>query len=168
MLQYTHNHVNSVIKSNTYKQITYDSRTYTITYTCTIYECTTCYYNTDNADIIINGNKIKQVKFTKFLGIYIDEHLSWKIHINNLSQKMARNVRMLNKLKYFLPLYTMKTLCYSLILPHLHLSCCGQIHTQFIKKNKDITEESNKDNYEITIYITYRPIIFKIKTVKVK
>ena len=31
-------------------------------------------YNTDNAEIIINGNKIKQVKFTKFLGIYIDEH----------------------------------------------------------------------------------------------
>ena len=33
-------------------------------------------YNTDNAEIIINGNKIKQVKFTKFLGIHIDEHLS--------------------------------------------------------------------------------------------
>ena len=30
------------------------------------------------------------------------------------------------------------------------------------------TEESNNDNYEITIYITYRPFIFKIKTVKVK
>ena len=41
------------------------------------------------------------------------------------------------------------------------------IHNSF-KKNKDITEESNKDNYEITIYITYRSIIFKIKTVKVK
>ena len=76
-------------------------------------------YNTDNAEIIINGNKIKQVKFTKFLGIYIDEHLSWKIHINNLAKQIARNVGMLNKLKNVLPLYTMKTLYYSLILPHL-------------------------------------------------
>ena len=31
-------------------------------------------YNTDNAEIIMNGNKIKQVKFTKCLGIHIDEH----------------------------------------------------------------------------------------------
>ena len=34
-------------------------------------------YNTDNVKININGNEIKQVNFTKFLGIYIDEHLSW-------------------------------------------------------------------------------------------
>ena len=54
-------------------------------------------YNTDNAEIIINGNKIKQVKFTTFLGIHIDEHLSWTIHINNLSQTIARNVGMLNQ-----------------------------------------------------------------------
>ena len=60
-------------------------------------------YNTDNAEIIMNGNKIKQLKFTKFLGIHIDEHLSWTIHINNLSKQIARNVGMLNKFKYVLP-----------------------------------------------------------------
>ena len=37
-------------------------------------------YNTDNLKININGNEIKQVNFTKFLGIYIDEHLSWAQH----------------------------------------------------------------------------------------
>ena len=47
----------------------------------------------------MNGNKIKQVKFTKCLGIHIDEHLSWTIHINNFSKILARNVGMLNKLK---------------------------------------------------------------------
>ena len=55
-----------------------------------------------------------------FLGIHIDEHLSWTIHINNLSIQIAQNVGMLNKLKYFLQLYTMKTLYYSLILSHRH------------------------------------------------
>ena len=45
-------------------------------------------YNTDNADIIINGNKIKQIKLKKIIGIHIDEHLSWAIHINNLSNKL--------------------------------------------------------------------------------
>ena len=41
-------------------------------------------YNTDNVKININGSEIKQVNFTKFLGIYIDEHLSWAQHIEFL------------------------------------------------------------------------------------
>ena len=45
-------------------------------------------YNTDNLKININGNEIKQVNFTKFLGIYIDEHLSWAQHIDYLSKKL--------------------------------------------------------------------------------
>ena len=44
--------------------------------------------NTDNVKININGNEIKQVNFTKFLGIYIDEHLSWAQHIDYLSNKL--------------------------------------------------------------------------------
>ena len=41
-------------------------------------------YNTDNVKININGNEIKQLNFTTFLGIYIDEHLSWAQHIDYL------------------------------------------------------------------------------------
>ena len=62
-------------------------------------------YNIREADININGSKIKHVKCTKLLGITIDEHLDWKIHVDNLSNKIARNVGMLNKLKHFLPDY---------------------------------------------------------------
>ena len=76
-------------------------------------------YNTDNVKININWNEIKQVNFTKFLGIYINEHLSWAQHIDYLSKKIARNVGILSKLKHFLPMYIMNTLYYSLILSHL-------------------------------------------------
>ena len=76
-------------------------------------------YNIREADININVSKIKHVKCTKFLEIPIDEHLDWKIHVDNLSNKIARNVGMLNKLKHFLPDYIMKTLYSSLIESHL-------------------------------------------------
>ena len=59
------------------------------------------------------------MKCTQFLGITIDEHLDWKVHIDNLSNKIARNVGGLNKLKHFLPVYIMKTLYSSLIASHL-------------------------------------------------
>ena len=44
---------------------------------------------------------------------------TWKVHIDNLSNKIARNVGVLNKLKHFLPVYIMKTLYSSLIASHL-------------------------------------------------
>ena len=67
-------------------------------------------YNTANVKININGNEIKQANFNFFLGIYIDEHLSWAQHIEFLSKKIARNVGILSKLKHFLPMYIMNTL----------------------------------------------------------
>ena len=76
-------------------------------------------YNISEAEININGSKIKHVKCKFFLGITIDEHLDWKVHIDNLSNKIARNVGVLNKLKHFLPIYIMKTLYSSLIASHL-------------------------------------------------
>ena len=76
-------------------------------------------YNITEAEINIDGSKIKHVKCTTFLGITIDEHLDWQVHIDNLSNKIARNVGMLNKLKHFLPVYIMKTLYSSLIASHL-------------------------------------------------
>ena len=77
-------------------------------------------YNTENADITLNGNIIEQVMFTKWLGVYIDELLSWTIHINNLFKKLnPRNVGMLHRLKHALLLYTIKTLYYSLLLSNM-------------------------------------------------
>ena len=35
----------------------------------------------------INGNSMKQVEFTKSLGVYIDENLTWNVHIEHISKK---------------------------------------------------------------------------------
>ena len=62
-------------------------------------------YNISEVEINIDGRKSKHVKCTTFLGITIDEHLDWNVHIDNLSNKIARNVGMLNKLKHFISVY---------------------------------------------------------------
>ena len=43
-----------------------------------------------NNNITITGNTIKQVKKPKFLGLYIDEHLTWNEHIKVTSNKIAK------------------------------------------------------------------------------
>ena len=54
------------------------------------------------------------------LGQIMDEHINWKCHVENISNKCSKTIGVLNKLKYFLPL-TIKLILYnSLILPHLN------------------------------------------------
>ena len=38
------------------------------------------------SDIKIGKTHIKRVKFVKFLGLLLDEHLSWKYHLSELSK----------------------------------------------------------------------------------
>jgi len=45
-----------------------------------------------NNNITTVGNNIEQVKSTKLLGLYIDEHLTWSEHIKVTSNKKAKNI----------------------------------------------------------------------------
>ena len=42
----------------------------------------------NNNNIIIDGNNIDRVYFTKFLGMYIDSRLNFKCHVNYLINKL--------------------------------------------------------------------------------
>ena len=76
-------------------------------------------YNKNVSNIKIDGNNIRQVNKTKFLGIIIEEHLNWAMHISHLCNIIARNVGILQKLRYFIPTYVLKILYHSLVLSHL-------------------------------------------------
>ena len=69
--------------------------------------------------IKINNHLIESVTKFNFLGIILDENLNWKSHVENIALKISRCNGLLNKLKYILARYIMKTLYTSLILPHL-------------------------------------------------
>ena len=77
-------------------------------------------YNKNVSNIQLDGNNIQQVNKTKFLGIVIEEHLNWAMHISHLCNIIARNVGILQKLRYFIPADVLKILYHSLVLSHLH------------------------------------------------
>ena len=54
-------------------------------------------------DLVINGTPIKHVSEAKFLGVIIDEGLTWKAHITGLRAKMSRYTGVLFKIKHLLP-----------------------------------------------------------------
>ena len=69
--------------------------------------------------IIIENNVLEQVDNTKFLGVYIDQHLTQKTHVNFIAAKISKSVGLLYKAKYHLPSKSLLTLYYALFYPYL-------------------------------------------------
>ena len=72
--------------------------------------------------ILINDEQIECVSEFNFLGLTIDEHLTWKPHIQKVSNKIARTLGVMCRLKNFLPGHILRMLYNSLVLPHLQYS----------------------------------------------
>ena len=61
-----------------------------------------------------------QINCSKFLGIHvIDDKLKWNIHIDKVKSHISSSLFAINKMKHFAPKRIMKTLCYSIVHPHL-------------------------------------------------
>ena len=69
--------------------------------------------------LLIDGQAINEVQKTKFLGIIIDNQLTWKWHINYIAGKIARGIGMLIKARQFLNKIGLMSLYYSFIYPYL-------------------------------------------------
>ena len=103
-------------------------------------------------DIVFDGTLIQRVRSTKFLGLIIDEKLSWKAHIDNICKIIARNTGILSKLRQFLPKYIMLSLYSTLILPYLNYgliawgsAATSQINRLFILQKRAIRIIYNAD-----------------------
>ena len=79
--------------------------------------------------------KITRANHVKFLGVLLDETLSWKFHLIELSRKWSRSEGLFYKLRHFVPKEMLKTAYYSLF--YLFLSygivVWGAIHEKYLK-----------------------------------
>ncbi len=67
----------------------------------------------------INNTIIEWVTQFVFLGLILNENMSWKDHINKISNKISQSLGILNKLKHILPINAKILIYSSLILSHL-------------------------------------------------
>ena len=71
-------------------------------------------------NIKLDGVSLNRVSSTKFLGVIIDENLTWKNHIDAISKTISRNIGVLTKLKHFVPENILYSLYCTLILPYIN------------------------------------------------
>ena len=69
--------------------------------------------------IYINGIPIKKVSETKFLGVIIDDKLSWHAHIEYLAKKLRSTAAVLCRIRHYIPKENFKNLYYALFESHL-------------------------------------------------
>ena len=65
------------------------------------------------------GEEIKEKEYTKYLGILIDNKLSWKQHINHVNLKVSKGLAILYKLRNYVSEQILKMLYFSFIQPHI-------------------------------------------------
>ena len=73
----------------------------------------------------ISSNVIERVSHLKFLGLIIDENLSWNQHIKKLETQIAKTIGMMYKVRPFLNENCLKQLYFSLIHSHLTYANIG-------------------------------------------
>ena len=100
----------------------------------------------DDLNICIDGRKISRVSHTKFLGVLLDESLTWSNHTSNIVNILSKYCGILYRLREVLPSKTLFSLYNTLLFPHLIY--CNLIWA-----------DSNNTNLHSTPHLCLRSII---------
>ena len=65
-------------------------------------------------DFKLSGQKLIPTSSTKYLGVILDQHLSYDKHISTLIPSLSRTVGLLAKIRHYVPLNTLRSIYFSL------------------------------------------------------
>ena len=105
--------------------------------------------NIPNLELHINHSMIEKVSEFDFLGITIEETLSWKSHVSKISNKISKIVGLLSRTKRYLDTSVLIKIYNSLILSHLHygILCWGFECSSIFKLQKKAIRTICKTKY---------------------
>ena len=89
----------------------------------------------------LGRDKLEQVRCTKFLGLHIDDHLKWDIHINHCKSKVSSGIYAMNIAKNVLSGNHLRILYNNLVHPYLsygNLLWGNSYSSPLFKRNKII------------------------------
>ena len=94
----------------------------------------------DRLTLRLHHTKLFESSKIKYLGLILDNKLSWKYHIAELSKKLGRAVGMLYKIRQFCPTSVLRSLYFSLFNSHLAygLVVWGNANRSLINKVKSL------------------------------
>ena len=73
--------------------------------------------------IEISGQRLTPSKTIKYLGVHLDEHLSWKQHVAVVAAKLRRANGAISKLRHYLPLPNLINVYHAIFSSHIRYAC---------------------------------------------
>ena len=117
--------------------------------------------------LAINGKVIERTTSTKFLGILIDGHLSWKNHILVVENKVSKNIGILHKAKNIFSKGGLKTLYFSFVCSYLNYGNIAWGSTTRTKL-KQLASKQRQAIREIYAAEYTREKMYKLKYLNIK
>ena len=87
-------------------------------------------------DLKIGSKNIEKTSSINFLGVMLDEHISWKDHIKTVENKFAKNIGLINCASYFLNEHSLKTIYFFYIHSYLNYANIAWVSTYVTKLKK--------------------------------
>ena len=103
----------------------------------------------DPIHILLNNKAIDIVPQFNYLGIILDEHLSWKAHVAMVTGKLPKINGILSRLKYIYPSHVLLTIYKSLFVPHINYGSFvwGQNYDSISKLQKRVIRTITHSNH---------------------
>jgi len=83
--------------------------------------------NSTHFSLLIDSASIKRVDYCKFLGVYLDQNLNWKKHIQEITSKITKTIGIISKLKHKLPTRILYSLHNTMVLPYINYCNIGLV-----------------------------------------
>ena len=120
----------------------------------------------------ISGQKVNILKGTKYLGMIMDEDLTFKNHMDTMKLKLNRVNGLLAKLRHYVNPTLLRTIYYAIFEPYLRYGCqlWGQAQTQVLQniekiQNKALRILNFKNPWDPIEQIYKESKIFKLKDI---
>ena len=68
--------------------------------------------------IEINNQTLQEVDSAKYLGVHVDNKLSWNVHTNNIKLRLSKGISMLAKIRHYVPESVLRSLYFTFINSH--------------------------------------------------
>ena len=126
--------------------------------------------STTSLTLNFDNQIVQPSESAKYLGIFVDEQLSFKPHIIFLKKKITRSVGVLAKLSYYLPCNTLIILYYSFVHTHLHytLPLWGPTYKSYLMKLKRLQNKALRIISKTKIRGKMTPQYYKYEILKLE
>jgi hypothetical protein len=99
--------------------------------------------------LVLCDQEIERVNSFDFLGITIDNNMTWNHHITKISNKISKFCGILNRLKHYLPPHIMRIIYHSMVHSHINygILAWGYNHKRIFKIQKRAIRIITKSKY---------------------